>query len=60
MYLIVGDMTIRVVLVLHVHIRGYMYMKVLRILITAFIVCYISCGVWAAMKSSAGMLPPNV
>jgi hypothetical protein len=36
----VGDMIIRVVLVLHVRIRGYMYMEVLRILLPAFIVCY--------------------
>jgi hypothetical protein len=36
-----GRMMIRVVLVLHVRIRGYMYMEVLRILLSAFIVCYI-------------------
>jgi hypothetical protein len=37
----VGDRMIQVVLVLHVYIRGYMYMGVLRILLTAFVVCYI-------------------
>jgi hypothetical protein len=31
-----GRMMIRVVLVLHVHIRGYMYMGVLRILLVFF------------------------
>jgi hypothetical protein len=40
----VGDMMIRVVLVLHVYIRECMYMGVLRILFTTFIVCFISCG----------------
>jgi hypothetical protein len=53
-------MMIRVVLVLHVRIWGYMYMEVLRILITTFIMCYISYGVWAAMKFSAGTLTTNV
>jgi hypothetical protein len=52
----VGDMMIRVVLVLPAHIRGYMYMVVLRILFTAFIVCYIYHVGWAVMKFSAGML----
>jgi hypothetical protein len=32
---------IRVVLVLHVRIQGYMYMGVLRIFSSYFIVCYI-------------------
>jgi hypothetical protein len=31
-----GDRMIRVVLVLHVYIRGYMYMGVLRILLSYF------------------------
>jgi hypothetical protein len=57
-YLIVGDMMIQVVLVPHVYIQGYMYMRVLRILFTAFIVCYIYHVGWA-MKSSAGTLTMN-
>jgi hypothetical protein len=39
------------VLVLHVRIWGYMYMEVLRILLSAFIVCHISGNCWAAMKN---------
>jgi hypothetical protein len=34
-----GDRMIRVVLVLHVYIQGYMYMGVL--ILSAFVVCYI-------------------
>jgi hypothetical protein len=32
----VGDRMIRVVLVLHVYIQGYMYMGVLRLLLSCF------------------------
>jgi hypothetical protein len=46
-----GDRMIRVVLLLHVYIRGYMYMGVLKILLTAFIVCHILGNYWAAMKN---------
>jgi hypothetical protein len=44
-----GWLMIRVVLVLHVYIRGYMYIGVLRILLLCFIVCYIR-KCWAAIK----------
>jgi hypothetical protein len=37
----VGDRMIRVVLVLHVYIRGYMYMEVLRIFTSLLSLCAI-------------------
>jgi hypothetical protein len=36
-----------------------MYMGVLTILFTAFIVCCISCGVWATMNFFVGTLTTN-
>jgi hypothetical protein len=46
-------------LVLHVYIRGYMYMEVLRILLSLFhCVLYLG-NCWVAIKFSTGMLTTN-